>query len=157
MKTPLTALCGLALVLTSLFAIPVIAGPESNLDRAYHAQAQNLSRSLRLTEQQQAQVSKLLEERKNHERHLRRQMRTTYTPSQQQQARQHWLDRGRQPMTIEARREFRSQLGVSAEQERQFESYQTKLAAHREQTLILVAQILDPPQQSKIAQMAFDL
>lgn len=144
----------LTLFLTVAFAGPVLLAEEANLDTTYHQLSARIQDKIRLTSEQRLELLKLMETRKEGERHLRRQMLTTYTPQQRQHAAVLWEQRDKTRFLSQAeRRELRARVGVSAEQERQFEAYEEKLRAHREQTVYLTGQLLGPEQR----QMAKDL
>lgn len=145
----------LSLSLAVFGTVTLAHDSETPLEAAYRSQAQAMREKLKLNPEQNAQVLALLESRLEHERHLRRQMRTTYTPEQQRRARQQWLARGGRALTVAERQELRQALGVTEDQERQFEAYQAKLKAHREQTLFLIGQQLVPAQQRLLADLSF--
>ncbi len=145
----LSAFFFLALVLTS--------GSPSALERVYRSQSRNLQSSLGLSEEQAQRVQSLLEGRLVEERHLRRQMFTTYTPVQQARARQLWEQRRGRLLTLPERQLEWAALGASAEQRAQLEVYLEKLRAHREQTLLLVGQMLDPAQRTRLTALNFEL
>ena len=147
----------LSMSLAVLGTVSLANAPSTPLEQAYYAQAEAMKEKLELDPEQNARVLALLEARLDHERHLRKQMRTTYTPAQQVRARQQWLQRAGRSLTEAERQELRRSLGVSDAQERQFEAYRAKLQAHREQTLILVSQHLAPAQQKLLADVTFTL
>ncbi len=144
----------LTLFLTVAFAGPMLLAEEANLDTTYQQLATHIQDRVRLTSEQRLELHKLMAARKDSERHLRRQMLTTYTPEQRQRAAILWDQRDKtRVLNLEERRELRAQVGVSVAQERQFDAYEEKLRTHREQTVYLTGQLLGPEQR----QMAKDL
>lgn len=143
----------------SLFLLALAASPDSPsaLERAYRSQSQSLRRSLTLTEEQNTQVQNLLLLRMAEESHLRRQMFTTYTPVQQARARQLWEQRGGRLLTVQEREMEWAALGASAQQRQQLALYLEKIRVHREQTLLLIGQLLDPGQKTQLTALTFDL
>lgn len=155
---PRVAAFVVALCLVALMISPLLATSESPLDTIYREKADDLRVSLRLSEEQSQRLEQLFTERKDNERHLRRQMRTTYTPEQQARVHKLWRERSSPGMlNAEERQQMRESLGVSQAQQRQFEAYQAKLEAHREQTLLLSSQLLDPPQRQRMREVSFAL
>lgn len=146
----------LALLATTLLTL-ALWGPSatSGLEATYEAQSRTLEQRLRLTPEQKKRVDALLAQQLERERYLRRQMRTTYTPAQQQQARRLWEERRRRPLTDQERAALWDHLGVSPSQRLQFQAYQEKLARHREQTLLLLGPMVTPSQQPWLAELSF--
>lgn len=146
-------------VLTLLLAVAVGASlyqPKRGLELVYQRQADSLRGRLSLSDEQTSEIRALLNKRMQQERHLRRQMRTTYTPQQQQQAALLWRGRDGRMLSTQERRIVWDQLGATAEQRRQFEAYLAKLQEHREETMYLVAQLLEPRQQTSLTELAFE-
>lgn len=142
----------LTLFLTVAFAAPVLFTEEVNLDTVYQQLSVRIQDTVRPSSVQRAQLHKLLETRKESERHLRRQMLTTYSPEQRQRAATLWQQRDRsRALTLDERQSLRAKVGVSHAQELQFAAYEKKLKAHREQTVYLTEQLLNP-QQRQLAQ-----
>jgi hypothetical protein len=130
-----------------------MASAEQGLDRVYRQQFGLLRDRLALESRQALEIEKFLETRKAKERHLRKQMRTTFTPVQQQEVRRLWEQRKRPP-TEQERRETRQRLGVSTSQEQQLQSYLEQIAAHRAQTMRELDLYLSADQRTSLKEMS---
>ncbi len=148
----------LACVATTLIAVPALATDETSLDTAYRLQSQHLQARVRPSKVQVQELNALFHTRKESERHLRRQMLTTFTPEQRLHARELWqqFDRGRR-VTLEERRALRAKVGVTPQQEAQFFAYEEKLQVHRALTTYLASQILQPQQRQLAKDVTFVL
>ena len=148
----------LTLLMTVALAGPALLAEEANLDSTYRHLSLRIQEKARLTAVQLRDLNSLMQERKEGERRLRRQMLTTFTPEQRGRAVEMWGQRDKsRVMTLEERRELRSKVGISIAQERQFLAYDEKLRAHRTQTAYLVNQILDSQQRQLASDLEFVL
>lgn len=148
----------LTLLLTVALAGPALLAKEASLDLTYGNLSLQVQRKARLTAAQLGDLNSLIQERKEGERRLRRQMLTTFTPEQRGRAVKMWGRRDKsRVMTLEERRELRAKVGISIAQEQQFLAYDEKLRAHRTQTAYLVNQILDPRQRQLASDLEFVL
>ena len=136
-----------------LIFVPVTASADHGLDSVYSQQLGYLRDRLALEARQTSEIEKFLEARKAKERHLRKQMRTTFTPAQQLEVRRLWEQRKRPP-TEQERQEFRQRMGVSPSQEQQLQAYRDQIAAHRSQTLQEVGLYLSADQRLSLQQMS---
>lgn len=148
----------LTFAVTTFIAVPALATDESSLDTTYRQQSQRLQTQVKLSREQSRDISTLFETRKESERHLRRQMLTTFTPEQREHAKQLWEQRDRgQTFTLAQRRALRTKVGITPAQEQQFFAYEKKLQTHRALTTYLAGQILTPEQRKLTKDFAFNL
>ena len=142
--------------LTVAFAAPVLFTEEVNLDTTYQQLSVRIQDTVHPSSAQRAQLHKLMETRKEGERHLRRQMLTTYSPEQRQRAAALWQQRDRsRALTLDERQALRAKVGISTAQELQFAAYEKKLKVHREQTVYLTEQLLTPHQRELAQDLEF--
>ncbi len=144
-----------------LFTSVVSTGPlqkqkEPVCQTVTYVKSELLKSQLALNKEQDHQIRAVLERRATHERHLRRQMRTTLTPHQQQKLRTLWTHRSGNTISEKEKDKIRLELGVTESQEDQFQAYRNKIAIYRRETLEFVAMRLRPEQESTFRQMALE-
>jgi hypothetical protein len=99
-------------------------------------------------------LSDLFASREAEERHLRRQMLTTYTPFQQRQAHLIWQEQKGRPLTRKERLDLRARLNITPSQQAQLQAYEAKIQAHREATMAKVADLLSAQQRPLLVGVA---
>lgn len=140
-----------ALAATVALTIPAAltwSHTRQGLHTTYNHAAAQLAGQAELSSTQRQALDQLFAVREEQERHLRKQMRTTYTPVQQLAARRLWEQRNGRSLTPEQRLQLRAQLRVTTDQEAQFQAYEAKLRAHRKETLVQAYAVIgseEPP------------
>ncbi len=150
LKTTLFDLLMFGLLALIFFAVPGVAATKIDpLTREQEALTR-LQYSLNLGTEQSREIAEILERKVPEGRHLRRQMRATYTPEQRARARQIWLNEYQGVVLNEEQRQaLVKQVGVTAGQLRQFAAYEDMIADHQQQTAKEISSLLDPSQQER--------
>lgn len=127
-----------------------------NLHTTYSQAMARIRVAAQPTPEEERALDQLFRSAETRERHLRKQMRTTYTPVQQRLARQLWQERQGRRLTEEQRRALRAQLRVTPTQEVQFQAYEDKLRGHRQSTLQEAFAMLNPEKRPLLVSVVSD-
>lgn len=152
----IAALATLLLLASVVYSGPAQAGNEPLKQHPSYEQSKVLKSKLTLNAEQALQIQTVLRRRSDRERHLRRQMRTTLTPLQQQKLKALWQQRSGKKFSDQEKAKIQLRLGVTENQERQLAAYRAKIKAYQKETRELVAMRLRPDQESTFRQMAVE-